>query len=256
VPDGDARLEAFLETGRVLRIDRLRFGGIYYEEVPCIYWPNDPPVDPRPAPIVDPPYRTIVLGATGDPITPLANVTRLANRLTDVHQFVTTGGPHITFGWGEACPDEAMGAYLLEGTLPPAPVTVCEGAIVDDYVPVAKDASADYAGGLDLASSVDDQVVGSNDYNYRLGDEPLVVGCDHGGTMTYTPTDVGTDLVFSACEWTEDVPVTGSGAIDDETGGMTLEIEVPDGTLTYARDGDGNRRVTGTFRGETVDEKG
>ncbi len=118
VPDGDARLAAFLETGRVLGVDRMRLGSVYYGDLPCIYWPNDPPADPRPAPIIDAPYQTIILGATGDPITPPANVTRLANRLTRVHTFITTGGPHITFGWGEACPDEAMGRYLLEGKLP------------------------------------------------------------------------------------------------------------------------------------------
>ncbi len=28
---------------------------------------------------------------------------------------------------------------------------------------------------------MDDQVVGTDDYSYRLEDEPLTIGCDHGG---------------------------------------------------------------------------
>jgi hypothetical protein len=47
--------------------------------------------------------------------------------------------------------------------------------------------------------------------------------------------------------------VTGSGAIDDESGGLKMTITIPDGTLSYARDGDGNRSVTGTFRDKPVD---
>jgi pimeloyl-ACP methyl ester carboxylesterase len=253
VPDGDARLAAFLATGRVLGVDRMRLGSVYYGDLPCIYWPNDPPADPRPAPIIDAPYQTIILGATGDPITPPANLTRLANRLTRVHTFITTGGPHITFGWGEACPDEAMGRYLLEGKLPEGTVTVCPGAYVDEYVPVAADAPSDYADALALASAMDDQVVGTDDYSYRLEDEPLAIGCDHGGSLTYAPTDEGTGLTLAACEFTEGLPVTGSGAIDDESGGLEMTITIPDGTLTYSRDGDGNRSVTGTFRGKPVD---
>ena len=102
---------------------------------------------------------------------------------------------------------------------------------------------------------MDDQIVNTDDYVFVLEDEPLPIGCDYGGTLTYRPTDAGTDLELKACEFTDGLPVTGTGAIDDESGGMKLTITVPDGSLTYARDGDGNRTVSGTFRGKAVDQR-
>ncbi len=255
VGDADARLASFLADARVLGVDRLRLGAVYYGDLPCLYWPNQPATDLRPAPIIDAPYPTIILGATGDPITPIANLNRLANRLTDVRSIITTGGPHITFGWGNACPDELIADYLVKGTPIDAAITVCDGVIADAYVPIARDAPADYRDALDLAAAMDDQVVNTDDYFYRLEDAPLPIGCDYGGTLTYTPTDTGTDLALSGCEFTEGLPMTGKGAIDDESGGLEMTITVPEGRLTYARDGDGNRRVSGTFRGKPVEQR-
>jgi pimeloyl-ACP methyl ester carboxylesterase len=251
----DARLAAFLADARVLGADRLRLGAVAYGDLPCLYWPNQPATDPRPAPIVNAPYPTIILGATGDPITPIANLNRLANRLTDVRSIITAGGPHVTFGWGNACPDELIADYLVKGTPIEAAITVCDGVMVDAYVPIARDAPADYRDALDLAAVMDDQIVNTDDYAYRLGDAPLPIGCDYGGTLTYTPTDTGTDLALSGCEFTDGLPMTGKGAIDDESGGLEMTITVPEGRLAYARDGDGNRSVSGTFRGKPVDQR-
>jgi pimeloyl-ACP methyl ester carboxylesterase len=253
--DADARLAAFLADARVLGVDRLRLGAVYYGDLPCLYWPSQPATDPRPAPIIAAPYPTIILGATGDPITPIANLNRLANRLTDVHSIITTGGPHVTFGWGNACPDELIANYLVKGTQLKAAVTVCGGSIADAYVPIARDAPADYRDALDLGAVTDDQIVNTDDYVYRLEDKALPIGCDYGGTLTYAPTDAGTDLTLAGCEFTDGLPITGTGAIDDESGGLTMTITVPDGRLTYARDGDGNRSVSGTFRGKPVQQR-
>jgi hypothetical protein len=143
----------------------------------------------------------------------------------------------------------------VKGTQLEAAVTVCDGVMADVYVPTARDAPADYRDALDLATVMDDQIVSTDDYVYRLEDAPLPIGCDHGGILTYTPTDTGTDLAFTGCELTDGLPMTGTGSIDDDSGGLEMTIAVPDGTLTYARDGDGNRSVTGTFRGKPVEQR-
>ena len=49
------------------------------------------------------------------------------------------------------------------------------------------------------------------------------------------------------------MPVTGSGAIDDDSGGVTLEVTLPGGDLRYQGDGEGEAKVTGTFRGAPVE---
>jgi hypothetical protein len=96
----------------------------------------------------------------------------------------------------------------------------------------------------------------TNDYQYQVDEDPLPVGCDFGGSITYTPTDSGTELELDQCAFTSDLPVTGSGFFDDESGGLTLDVSFQGGSLEYTRSGDYELQVTGTFRGEDVDLAG
>jgi pimeloyl-ACP methyl ester carboxylesterase len=251
--DADARADAFLTYASATGVDRLRFGAMYYGDLPCAYWPAQPSDGTRPAPIVAPPYPTFILVGSADPITPVANAYRLASRLGEAYLLVTEGGPHVTFGWGESCPDEIIGAFLVDDSVPETTTTTCEGVVADDYVPVGADRPADYADALALMSSMDDQVTYTNDYQYQLGDEPLAVGCDFGGVITYAPSDTGTDVELDACAFTAGLPMTGTGGFDDETGGLDLEVVLLGGNLSYTRDGDGGLTVSGRFRGEDVD---
>ena len=248
----EERLASFLEDARSLGVADARLGSIYYDDMPCLYWPNRPPTDERPAPIVAAPYPTIVMVATTDPITPVANASRIANRLSDVRQIIQAGGPHVIFGWGLSCPDDLVADYMVKGKALASPITICEGSVADEYVPLAKDAAAEYADGAELMRSFVDQVVNTDDYVYELDADPIAMGCDFGGSLAYTPTDAGTDLRLDACEWTDGLPVTGSGAVDDESGLLTLEVTLPDGSLRYRGDPYGEATVTGTFRGEPV----
>ena len=248
-----AQADAYINFGHAARLDPLRLDAMFYEDMPCVYWPNHPATDPRPAPIVDAPYRTFILVGTGDPITPIANTYRLASRLSDVYLIITQGGDHVTFGRGNACPDEVIGAYMRTGKPPSARITTCAGVIADDYVAVGRDTAADYKDALALMSSMDDQITYTNDYQYQVDSDPLAVGCDFGGSITYTPNDTGTALALDRCEFTDGLPMTGTGAFDDDTGGLKLDVTIPDGTLKYTRSGEGKLHVTGTFRGASVD---
>ena len=145
---------------------------------------------------------------------------------------------------------------MVDGKRPTSRITICAGVIVDDYVPVGRDTAADYEDALALMSSMDDQVTYTNDYQYQLYGDPLAIGCDFGGSITYTPTDTGTDVALEACEFTDGLPMTGTGAFDDESGDLTLEVTLPVGTLTYTHSYEGELRVTGTFRGAKVDLRG
>jgi pimeloyl-ACP methyl ester carboxylesterase len=237
----DARRDAFLQTARTLGVDRLRLGTVLYSDMPCIYWPNQPAADPRPPPIVNPPYPTIILVATADPITPVANAIRLASRLSDAHLFLTVGGPHVTFGWGERCPDQPIARYLVEGTLPAGRVTVCENVVSDEYVPIAPDSAADVTDARSFLVALDDHILNTNDYWYRYdAEEALAIGCDFGGTLTYRPTDAGTVLDLDACAFTDGLAVTGRGVAYDATGRVSLRVTVDGDRLRYVRRGNGS----------------
>jgi pimeloyl-ACP methyl ester carboxylesterase len=66
----DARLNAWLDAGEKLGINKLRLGSTFYGDIPCVFWPAQPAADARPKPIVDPPYPTFILTATADVATP------------------------------------------------------------------------------------------------------------------------------------------------------------------------------------------
>ena len=245
------RLHAFLDAAGTLGVTSARLPSIYYGDMPCLYWPNRPATDPRPAAIVDPPYPTWIMVATADPITPPANAMRLAARLSDVHVILETGGPHVIFGWGLSCPDDVVADYLVKGKEPASAITVCKGDVVDPYVPLAHDTEAAYPDALALMRSLSDQVQNTNDYAELLDKDPIAMGCDYGGSLDYTPTAKGTDLTFKACEFIDGMPLTGTGAIDTDSGDVTMALTFPDGSLRYRAPGSGTDRVTGTFRGRT-----
>ncbi len=255
-PDGadpDARLAAWVAAGAEAGIDDLRLGTSFYGDTPCLYWPNVTAPAERPAPLLDVPYPVFVLTSTNDPATAIANGYRIYGRLDDAWFFQTLGGPHVIFGWGEPCPDTEIAAYLANDELPAARITTCAGSIADDYVNVAPPQAGAFDDALTLMQSMDDQLLNTEDYLSRLDDEPIAAGCDFGGSLTYALTDSGTKITLDACEFTDGLPISGTGTVDDDAGTFALDATVAGDALRYRRNGDGDTSVTGTFRGKSVD---
>ena len=88
-----------------------------YGGLPCLSWP----FEPVPWPEVDgdgaPPV--VVIGTERDPATPLVWAERLADQLTSGVLVTFDGDGHTAYGsTGAGCVDEAVDAYLIEGTVP------------------------------------------------------------------------------------------------------------------------------------------
>jgi pimeloyl-ACP methyl ester carboxylesterase len=249
----DARLNAWLDAGEKLGVNKLRLGSTFYGDIPCVFWPAQPKTDPRPKPIVDPPYPTFIMTATADVATPIANAMRLFGRLKDAYLLEAIGGDHVIFGRGDECPDRIITDYLVAGSLPATRVTACPNDVVDPYVPNARARSADYRDALTLMSSMEAQITASDDYTYRLDADPITMGCNFGGTLTYRPVKDGTQLTLERCTFTRGAPMTGSGKINDDAGTFRLTIRLlGPNRLTYLDDANGVKSVRGTFRGQAV----
>jgi pimeloyl-ACP methyl ester carboxylesterase len=256
IADPDARVAAWVQQAEAAGVNRSRLGSAFYGDLPCLYWPTATTSNARPAPIVDPPYPTFVLTSTTDPATPIANAMRIFGRLSDAWFIQAVGGPHVIFAWGQACPDDIITQWLTEGTPPAARVTTCPWDLADPYVPNAEPKASAYRNALDLMTSVDDQIFNTNDFANRYDGEPLPLGCDFGGTLTYAPTDAGTGVTLDACEFTPDLALTGKGATNDQAGSFVLDVTGLGDTLHYQRDGAGGTSVSGTFNGKKVSLKG
>ncbi|HEX7472037.1 MAG TPA: alpha/beta fold hydrolase [Candidatus Limnocylindrales bacterium] len=247
--DPTARLHAWVADAKLAGVGSLRLSSTYFGDTPCLWWPNTPTTDPRIPALVDEPFPTFVLTATLDPATPFADAMRIYSRLTDAYMFVQTGGPHVIFGRGLSCPDDAISAYLATDTLPTTRITVCAGAVADPYVADPLRVAAGYSTARQFGTSIEDTLLNTDDYNYRYGSDPLALGCDQGGALTYRPGSAGTRVDLAACAFTPGLAMTGSASLGDD-GSFRLSVRIGGQALLYARDADGNVSVSGTFRGK------
>lgn len=120
VPDGtDAWLELAADLGR--RAPRTG-AAIANELLPCATWAAAPTGEPRPVTGAGGP-PALVLGATGDAVTPLAWSEQVAATMEGARLLVRDGEGHTSTG-RSPCVAEAVAAYLVDGTLP-APGTRC-----------------------------------------------------------------------------------------------------------------------------------
>ena len=88
--------------------------------VPCGVWPVKPD-SPGPHKITARGSGPIlVLGTTRDPATPYEWSVRLAKELANGHLVTFDGDGHTAYMRSNSCLDDAVDAYLLHGTVPPA----------------------------------------------------------------------------------------------------------------------------------------
>ncbi len=114
-----------------------RLAPIIYGDLPCAYWQGAASDLARPDYLLAPGIPTLVLGATADPATPVSHGINVYQHLADGYLITTQGGPHVTFGYGNECPDALVTDFLVNDIVPAQRETTCEGIVVDDYVPVA-----------------------------------------------------------------------------------------------------------------------
>ena len=243
--DAATRAGAFLAAGVADHVADVRLGSIFYGDLPCAYWPVHPATEARPTYLTSTPFPVFVLASTTDPATPYAGAKRIYEHLRDGYLITTPGGPHIIFGRGLTCPDEAVTAFLVDGTLPAERSAECPFLGTDPYVPIPSAVSADEST-LDTLAVIDDEINYNVDFWEWDGSDTLTFGCWHGGTIGYEASDAGYAATLTDCAFTGGLPLSGEASINDD-GSFSLSVIAPSGELTYSRDVDGNSTATGTL---------
>ena len=195
-PDGadpDARLASWVARGTEAGVQDLRLGVVYYGDVPCLYWPSSPDderapgADPRPA---LPDVRDDRRHGPGD-----AHPERDADLLAAARRVLPAdvGRPARHLRLGRVVPgrpDHGVAGHRARRR--PRGSRCATARSRGRTCPVAEPSAADYDDALDFATTMDDQLLNTDDYGYRYdGETALIVGCDFGGTVTYAPTDAG-----------------------------------------------------------------
>lgn len=95
-----------------------------WADLACATWPAKPQTTP--APITAPGSAPIlVVGTKDDPATPYPWAQGLATQLQNGHLLTFNGSGHTAYTRGSQCVDNAVDAYLLQGTLP-TPGIACD----------------------------------------------------------------------------------------------------------------------------------
>lgn len=245
-------IAAVEQAAKAAGVTRLRTDEVFTAHYPCLFWPYQPPDGARPAPLTTTSFPVFVLGATGDPITPIGQARTIAGRLSDGYLIETRGGPHVTFGRGEACVDRPILDFLLTERRPTARSITCIGEVTSPYIPLDPTSAAGYEDALDVMIGAEDELFTSPYYLFWPGTDDLQIGCRHGGFIAITPATLGDNLRFAECAVVPGLALTGSGTYSFGGDLVRWTVHAPDGELEYVASGD-LRRVTGTWQGEEVD---
>jgi pimeloyl-ACP methyl ester carboxylesterase len=160
-------------------------GSVYLSSAACHSWPLPPATSPPAAVPAVAGFPVVFLAATGDPITPPSHAERIFARyrsVADTYLIETSDGPHVTFGRGAACPDDAVVDLLTRETRPSSMRSMCPGEIAAPYL-----AFPDSAPSTDpiafRAAALDLELLAHPDYWSWDGVEPLTIGCRYGGRL-------------------------------------------------------------------------
>ena len=249
---GRAQLDVWLAAAGTAGIDQRRLGPLFYQDLPCLFWPETG-AGPAPAAAVsDPPYPLLALTADTDPNTPTQQAQRVFSRTTgEAALVVQQGGPHVVYGRGDACVDAAVETLLATGQLAATGVSTCPGDAAGDWYWPNAPASADgYTDPWGTVDSLLNATLGNVSYSWWDGTGSMAIGCDAGGTARYDFAGDTLQVTLESCEWTPDTPVDGSFTVDDGGAGAARgSLELPFAELDF----DDSGELSGTFRGVPVD---
>lgn len=251
------RGQALMAAGDAVEQSLPYLSSIFYGDIPCIFWPTEGETE-RPAPLRAEGIPTLVLGATADPATPVENGETVYGRLADGYLITTQGGAHVIFGRGDACPDEIVTAFLVDGQMPLQKETICDGIIYNSYVPLSPIDAGDFATPLEAIMAADQEFYYLPEYYYWDYATPTAVGCPEGGTITFEATDSGEAYTLDNCAFIRGFAMTGSGSMDYETGLFSWEVTISGpktGRVVYGRDDtQGTYSLTGEFDGQPIQD--
>jgi pimeloyl-ACP methyl ester carboxylesterase len=253
-PTADPRdVRAVEQAGIAAGVQLTRTDEIYTSQFPCLFWPYQPADATRPAPVTATSFPVFVIGATDDPITPVDQARAIAARLTDGYLIVTEGGPHVTFGRGDPCVDDPVLDYLLDGRRPAARSIDCHGSIAETYVPLSPRSATAFDAALEVMVSAEGELFADPDYLLWDGESDIQFGCREGGFIAITPATIEDRIRFADCRFVPGYGLTGTGSYVLDSNTASWSVTTPDGTLDYVVTDD-KRTVTGTWRGQPVDQ--
>ena len=235
-----------------------RLASILYSDLPCAYWPGASSDLTRPANLTLDNVPTLVLGSTADPATPISNGIAVYQHLKNGYLITQNNGPHVIFGRGNVCPDALVTDFLVNDVMPAQRETICDGYVMDAYVPNSPRSAKNFSGPFKALSSVETEIDYLPEFYYWDGFTPTSVGCSSGGALGFGPSTTGAtyDFKLKKCAFASDFIMTGKGSYNVDTDEFILNVSTTGRwkcDLVYTRSGE-NISVKGKCDNKSVKE--
>lgn len=255
----DERAENYLEAADPFEASIPRLASVIYGDLPCAYWPEATFDLSRPNYLVAEGVPTLVLGATADPATPVSHGINVYQHLADAYLITTEGGPHVTFGYGNECPDALVTDFLVNDVVPSERETVCEGIVAEDFAPLAPRSTKPLSSPAEALSLIETEIYYLPEFFYWDVYTPTSVGCTYGGTFDFEANSAGTRYIFdfNRCEFIANFRMSGEGSYNTENDRFTLVLRTSGRwtcNLKYSRLGD-RLHITGTCNGKPIEQE-
>jgi pimeloyl-ACP methyl ester carboxylesterase len=204
----------------------------FYESVlSCVHWPHIDhfrgPSQPFPARGIP----TLILASDTDVATPYKGAVAAHEALEEGHLITVRNGPHVLFGRGIDCIDDAMINFALEGAEPPS--SECSLEVMDPYVTLLP---------TDWSLYTPEEMIGLAEAEIYLlpelmgwaGLDPITVGCGEGGSFSFTDDAGTTSFDLMSCGLGEGLVLSGTGEIDWIGGSSSMEVKLGATGCNYA----------------------
>ncbi len=232
----EEKAQAFFTAGADLNPGRL--GILFFGDLPCAFWPNANDNPTRPEALVAAGTPTVVLSATADPATPYQQGVDVSGHVEEGHLISQQGGPHVIFGRGNECPDDAVSGFILEGTAPE--VTECEGDVVGYYITLLPHSIDEFDSAETMFDAIEFEIFYMPEYYWwdTVTDTPA--GCNQGGVMSFTAQEETDGFILEECVFMEGLTLTGEGSYNWDEDIFTLDVQVgaADCVYSYERSGE------------------
>ncbi|WP_189410643.1 alpha/beta fold hydrolase [Neogemmobacter tilapiae] len=225
--DPTADAQAVIEQAKAWpkgRMDR----SYYAERLACAFWSPEKGVK-RPEPFAGGDYPTVVLNGDADPITPAEMAKSVARHARNSHLILQQNGPHVIWGRGESCPDDAVASLLFDGVRPRLE-PFCNVPLMTDYLPLYPAGNNDP---MSIASLIWDELWMYPDFYAWDGVSVIRTACTGGGNVTFSGTDSMTVLRFENCRIWPGVVLNGIGHevyASDGKDGLNLTLHIAAGS--------------------------
>lgn len=256
----EERVAKTIEAGQASNGTIPRLDGNIYSGLTCAYWPSSPKEPVSVAPLVAPGLPVLVLNATLDPATPFNEGKAVFERLDNGYHIYVEGGLHGIFGWGEACPDDYVTNFLVEGKLPEQREIACnwDPAVIYPFVPLMPENVSAFSDPADIFLSIVDELNRMPEYYYSMLEEEKSFACPYGGSFTFGPSDEGAAYSFEKCAFTKGFEMTGTGGYNFETGVVSFSATiggVKTGQLDFSYNwNNGRSTLQGEYGGKSYDQ--